>query len=494
MAQGNLDSDKTQQLKVVAFSSSIRVRIVWILSTMLTFVAFMFLDPNPSTLLSICAAANVAIMLWAMYRLYQLDLLLSPMMLIYIGPAMILYYSWGNLGVRIAGDARFAAVFGTLDYYPRIAVLSTVGLLLYCGVIFGVFQKSFYHATIKYQDLNWYPRQVLVAVFLGLLILLYLSTKYSFTNGYFRDAESNFDRWLIAAMDAFVYLLVIISVSVMAKSKDNQSRLIGFLGVALSVILSLGFRSRTFMIMVLILITLCWLTIKPKQVGLSFFLLFSIACIIVFSLGTAIKSMQDKTNSVVDNLSVIASLSPKQIFTKTSEQLGTDRQYRTGGFEYPAAILQCLDHGVPPAYGQGFIGAALQGLPGFLRPSGVINERGYITIHYGIYCNYHYDEAMAIPLVSGIADWGIFGILIYIFIGIFSVLLWRVAQRSPRLFMAYLLVPVYPDSLFWTGVFTYIKTMGFLWIVLWIFSAVLLPNVLPAKDRLNALSGWNQQK
>jgi hypothetical protein len=128
------------------------------------------------------------------------------------------------------------------------------------------------------------------------------------------------------------------------------------------------------------------------------------------------------------------------------------------------------------------VGAALQGLPGFMRPAGVINERGYIAFHYWRYCPYQSDEAMAIPLVSGIGDWGRAGVLIYLLLGVFSILLWRVAQSSSRLFMAYLLVPVYPDSLFWTGVFTYIKTMGFLWIVLWIMGPLLLPGSLPEKD------------
>jgi hypothetical protein len=124
---------------------------------MVTFVAFMALDPDPSPLLSLCAAANVAIILGAMYRLYQLDLLLSPMMLVYTGPAIFLYYGWGNLGVRIAGNSRFAAIFGTLDYYPEVAFLSTIGLLLYYWITFAIFQESFCRISIKYQNLYWQP-------------------------------------------------------------------------------------------------------------------------------------------------------------------------------------------------------------------------------------------------------------------------------------------------------------------------------------------------
>ena len=107
---------------------------------------------------------------------------------------------------------------------------------------------------------------------------------------------------------------------------------------------------------------------------------------------------------------------------------------------------------------------------------------GYISLHFRKYCFSQIDEAMAIPLVSGLGDWGIIGVLIYVLLGVFSLSLWRVAQGSPRLFMAYLLVPVYPDSLFWTGVFTYIKTMGFLWLLLWILGPLLLPSRLPSEE------------
>ena len=323
---------------------SITARVFLVLSTMLTFVAFMVLDPNPSPLLAFVRRQCSNYVMGHLSPV-SVGFVVSPMMLVYIGPTMILYYSWGNLGARIAGDSRFAAIFGTLDYYPVVALLSTIGLLLYCWIIFGVFQETFRRAATKYQDLYWQPRQVLAAIFLGLMILLYLSTKYSFTNGYFRDAESHFDRWLIAAMDAFVYLLVIISVSVMARSGDHQSRLIGIAGVILSAILALGFRSRTFMVMVLILIALCWLTLKPKQVRLSFFLLIGIAGLIIFSLGTAIKSMQSETDSVIDNLSVLSSLAPSQILTKTSEQVGTDHQYRTGGIRISGSHLALFGSG-----------------------------------------------------------------------------------------------------------------------------------------------------
>jgi len=449
------------------------------LSTLATFIGFITLDPDPSLLLSACAAVNVAIMLWAMYRLYQWDLLLSPMMIIFVGPAMITYYSWGNLGARIAGEARFAVNYRTLEYYPFVALLSTLGLLLYCLTVFGVFRKSFRRIAIKYQDLYWRPQQIIVVISLGLAILLYLSIKYSFISGYFTGAESNFDRWLIASLNGFVFLVIIVSVSVLARAVDYPSRLIASSGVLLAIVLALGLRSRTFMVMALILIALCWLTLKPEQARLSFFLKLGLVGVVVFVLGSAIKSLQDETTSIFDNLYAVSSLESSQILGRTINNIEIDRQYRVGGFEYPAAILRCFDNGAVPAYGKGLMGAAIQGLPGFLRPAGIFNERSDIMLHFLRYC-FFYGDSMAIPLVSGLGDWGMPGLLIYIFFGVFSLLLWRVAQGSPRLFMAYLLVPYFPDNLFWEGVFTYVKVMAFLWLILWILGPLLMPRWQPS--------------
>jgi|GEM_PF-2565291 len=458
--------------------------------SLVTFVSFMSLDPESNLLLSTCAAVNVAIILGAILHLYQWDLLLSPMMLIFVGPTMIMYYSWGNLGVRIAGEAGYARNFGTLQYYPFAALLSTIGLIFYCWIVFVVLQKSFRQVTLKYQDLYWQPRQAVATIILGLGILAYLSLKYNFIGGYFRDAESNIDRWLIATTNAFVFFIIIVNISVLARAENHRSRLIALFGLFVSIVLALGLRSRTFMLMALILIVLCWLTMKPEQARLSIFIPAALIGIMVFGLGTAVKSIQSTTSSVADNLLGVSSLEPSEIIASISKGVGIDSQYRLGGFEYPAAILRCLDQGAPPAYGEGFIGAALQGLPGFLRPPGIFTERGGIARHYWPYCSF-LDDAMAIPLVSGIGDWDLFGVFIYYVFGLFSLLLWRIAQISPRLFVAYLLVPFFPDTLFWEGVFTYIKTMGFLWLILWITGAFLMPQWLPSTSTPSASAFQN---
>jgi hypothetical protein len=458
---------------------------VLVLSTLATFLSFMVLDPDPSLLLSICVAVNVAILGWAMHRSFQLDLLLSPMMLLYVGPATVMYYSWGNLGARIAGEARYAANMLTLEYYPLVALLSTIGLILYCWVVFGVFHKSFQRVAIRYQDLCWQPRQLLGAILLVAAILTYLSVKYSFTGGYFRGAEGNFDRWLMASMNAFVFLIVIISLSLLARDPNKRSRTIASLGIILSLLLALGLRSRTFMLMILVLIVLCWLTLKPRQVRLSFFLVIGLTGIIMFGLGTVIKSLQGETKSILENLSAISSVGASEMISRTNRGIELDRQYRASGFEYPAAVLRCLDYGAEPAYGQALVGAFFQGLPGFLRPAGLYSERGSIAIHFWKYCPF-YDDSIAIPLLSGLGDWGMPGVFIYAVFGLFSLVLWRLAQSTPRLFIAYLLVPFFPDYLFWEGIFTYAKTMAFLWLILWITGSILMPRWLPSTNSLDA--------
>jgi hypothetical protein len=477
-SHGSIQNERQPEGAISERPISVGAWIVLAASALATFFAFWVLDPNPSLVLSICTAANVAIMLWAIYRLYQWDLLLSPIMIIFIGPTMIMYYSWGNLGVRMAGEAGYARNIGTLGYYPLAALLSTISLILYCWIVFSVFQKAFRQVKVKYQDLSWTPLQAIVTIILCLAVLVYLSRKYDFLSGYFINATSNLDRWLSATIDSFVFLVVVVNISVLAKATNLRDRLIGLLGVILAVGLTIGLRSRTFMIMVLVLFILCWLTLKPKHARLSLFLPIGLIGILVFVIGSAVKGISSSgTTSIIENLLRVSQLRSTQILAMSSAAARIDTTYRLGGFELPAVILRCLDLGAPPAYGEAFSGALLQGLPGFLRPPGIFSERSNIVVHYHPYCIFR-DDVMAVPMVSGLADWDIPGVFISIVFGLFSLLLWRIAQISPRFFLAYLLVPSVPDNLFWSGVFTYVKTMVFLWLILWIMGFLLMPRWL----------------
>ncbi|MDX1379455.1 MAG: hypothetical protein R3307_11440, partial [Anaerolineales bacterium] len=181
-------------------------------ATLLTFVSFMFFDPQPSLLLAGSIAANVAVMLWALYRLYQLDLLLSPMSTAVIGPTMIIYYTIGNLGARIAGEGRYGSNPGSLEYFPLAAFLTTCGLFLFCFSIFFLFRNRLSYFRIRYQDMSWSSAQAIGSLLLAVGIVLYLSSRYSFINGYFYGVETTIDRWLIASYLYFTILSGLIGI------------------------------------------------------------------------------------------------------------------------------------------------------------------------------------------------------------------------------------------------------------------------------------------
>jgi hypothetical protein len=312
-------------------------------------------------------------------------------------------------------------------------------------------------------------------ILLVLLLVVYLTSRYDYTGGYFRGAESELDRWLVASYKSFVFLLVVASTSIIARSPDLNSRLLPALGLLLSFILAVGFRSRTFMLLTLQLTALCWLTMRRGQISYRFLLVTGLMAVILFSAGSTVKNFQQESTSIWDNIQVVQSTGANEALENTSVNVQRDKEYRTSGFEYPAAILYCLNSGASPAYGDGIVGAALQGLPGFLRPAGFYAERGAIARNYWDNNCYFYDDSMAIPLASGLGDWGVLGMFIYIFFGIFSVFLWRFVQFSPRLFIVYLIIPFYPDYLFWDGISNLVKFGVFLFVLLWLLGPVLMP-------------------
>ena len=69
---------------------------------------------------------------------------------------------------------------------------------------------------------------------------------------------------------------------------------------------------------------------------------------------------------------------------------------------------------------------------------------------------------MSIPLASGLGDWGFLGgPLIYVVIAFYMLLLWRVAQMSPRLFLAILVAGGGVNELFWDDTFYSIRAFAF---------------------------------
>ncbi|MEZ4671552.1 MAG: hypothetical protein R3E39_26925 [Anaerolineae bacterium] len=236
------------------------------IATIVTFLAFMLLDPSPDLLLAICSAIMVSILLRASYSLYEWDLLLSPMSAAVIGPGWILYYTWGNLGARIAGEARYSSNFGSLSYFNTAALLATVGLFVYYLIVFVIFAEKIRNITIRYEDFEWRIVSSVISTTLSIGIIYYLSLKYQFVGGYFRGIDSSLDQWLSSAIYYFLTLAVIINVSVAIKNQTRIGHLIGLLCLGILIITTIGLRSRTYMVLLIVQAGLCWITLQPHRI------------------------------------------------------------------------------------------------------------------------------------------------------------------------------------------------------------------------------------
>lgn len=456
------------------------------IATIVTFLAFMILDPNPDLLLAACSAINVAILMKAAYNLYEWGLLLSPMSAAVIGPGWIVFYTWGNLGARIAGEGRFGTNFGSLDYFGTAALLSTIGLYVFYLIVFVLFAKYVRRIHIRYEHLHWRPRHGAIATLLAVGVIVYLSSKYPFSNGYFRGVDGGLDQWFSASLYYFITLGVIVNVSVSVNQKQFRDRLIGYASLLILLVLALGLRSRTSMILMIVQAGLCWITLQPHR--LHVIIPGGVIVIVsLFLLGTVVKlsSNQGVTTSVWDNLLVISQIDIGTIEQANIVSFDTDVQYRTAGLEYPATLLFLLDLGVSPLYGEGAYQGTLQGLPDFLRPSGQGSERAAIGDHF-IPQGLQYGDSIGVPLTSGIADFGMLGgVIIYVVIAIYCLLLWRITQISPRFFVLFLSVGVGAvGDLFWENASSVlIKGMGFMFLVLLVFGPVLLPQWLPPSEK-----------
>ncbi len=445
-------------------------------SSFATFALFMIWDSSPNLWLAGCSAAIVAIFLWATLRMYCWNLLLSPVIFIALDPRQLPFYSWGNLGARAAGPGRYNANPGSLEFYPQVALLALVGLVLFTVIVFGPLAKVTRLARVRYEDLVWKPWQPLAIGLSACALLLYLSLNFPFTGGYFRGVESNVDRWLSAARYFLLTLTMISAVSVTLRRCGRIGRLAGPAGIFLSLTAALGMGSRTAALGIAVIGGLCWITLRPRhltRVALAGGLLAAT----LFVLGSAVKSGSGKGrfSSIVGGLFFLKDSDLESTKQAARQATGIDIQYRMAGFELPAAVLLCQQRGAPPMYGAGIAGAARQGLPHFLRPEGNHSERGVLYRHlegYGLV----FGDSMSIPLASGLGDWGLLGgPLIYVVMALYMLLLWRVAQMSPRLFLAILMAGGGVSELFWDDTFYSIRAFAFAWLMLKLLSPILMP-------------------
>jgi len=455
------------------------------LGSVLTFAAFMTFDPNPDVVLAFCAATNVAILLWGLHRMYSAKLLLSPMVFFVLSPALLPFYTWGNLGPRIAGPARYNSNPGNLDLYPEVAFLTMFGLLLFCGTLFGPLVAHIRHARIRYEDLIWKPWQAPLTALIAAALVEYLSIKYPFRGGYFVGMDNHLDRWLASTQYFVITLGVLSGVAVANRSRGIIARMLGVSCIVFLLALTLGMRSRTAMLNIVLLWVLCWLTVKPKHARRAL-VIGGLAGCGIFALGSVVKmsNARGQAESVRGNIRSLMAVDQTLIREALLDTTALDYQYRVAGYDFTAGILQGIRAGERPMYGAGIYSAAVQGLPSFLRPEGTYSERSAIGGHF-LGKGLRYDDSSSVQVASGVGDWGVIGgPLIYVVIAVYTVGLWWVSQRSPRLFLAVLIMlSTGVTGMFWDDVFYGVRATGFAWLTLWISGPVLMPRWRPDSGR-----------
>ena len=444
--------------------------------TISTFILFLKLDPEPNFLLAFCSATNTFIIIWAIYKLYLHGLLLSPLAPAFIGHANVLYYSIGNLGARIQGNARYLANPGALDYYPETALFSTIGLIIFTALVFKLYSKE--KIKVRYQDFSWRPDQGIILTIINLIIIFLLQFEY-------KDFYAEIANWFLYAFRYLVVLAVIINSSLAFSSKKIVIRLFYIILVIFNILLFLGDRSRINLFVVGILAVLCLITLRPKWF-IQILIVFLISFPLLYSLGTALKYRTHGFggDKVILNLSELNELDLGTVIDSNLDSMRVDSGYRTAGFELPATILMNFDLGIHPLNGKVFKGALFQGLPDAIRPEGMYSDRIEIMKHFG-YQGYLYDdETIGIPLASGLADFGIIGgFLIYLIMAILYWLFFKITQISPRFFIAYLMVATttFSIDLFWGSFFISIKAMAFSFIFLTLTQIITKPRWLVKK-------------
>jgi hypothetical protein len=450
------------------------VLIVIFLISILVLFCFLYYDPKPDFLLSLSSSVNVIILLYSMYRLYKNDLLLSPLTVPIIGTAEILYYSIGNLGARIQGNLRYLANFGALDYYPLASLLSSIGLFLYSILGFYLFEKYRPRTIVRYQDFYWNRWKGLFSFLVLIAVMIYLQVP---THGFWAELSRFFNyayRYLIS-------LVIIVNTSIFHKEKNHNHKLIALMVLLCVLTIGLVDRSRTYSLMYITLLVMCWVTIKPKHV-IPVVLLSQAGIMLFYSLGTIVKDQSSSggPKKIIPNLQSLIQFNYSAFDSVYQQSLESDFGYRMAGFELPATILMNIDHGVPVMLGGTFLGAFYQSLPSYIRPAGIYSDRQAIYQHFKYRGSISDDEIMGIPLSSGLADFGILGgILIYPVMSVCYWLFWRLTQLSSKIYVAFLMIfpVIFMLDLFWGNFLASLKALGFSFLLLVLFQKLLMPIV-----------------
>ncbi len=463
----------------------LRLGIGSLLIVVFTFIFFVFLDPNPNLLFSFCSALNIGIFIWQLNFLHKLDLLLSPLSFGIIGVIQVVFYSWGNLGARIAGDSRHLATLGSLEYYPIASFFSTIGLIIFSITSYVLFTKYKPSNLIIYRNFIWKDWQGLMTFIVTVSIIVFMQFSFDGILG-------EISRILTYSYHYIFSFVIIVNISIVMKSKNGVVKFFSLLVILFVLIFVLLDRSRTTSIIFVSLLFLCWMSLKKNIVFMDLIPVVLIISMMYF-FGTSLKFGAESRGpqNFSENVNVLLNSSYDSMLIVNQESLITDLGYRMSGFELPATIFMNLDHGVPTMKGKVFIDSFVQGIPSYFRPEGIFSARKAIFDHFGYRGRLYDDEEMGIPLASGIADFGILGgILIYIVMGIGYWFLWRLSQISVRMFMAFIMVAptLFYIDLFWGSFFVSIKAGIFSWLLLLILGKLIMPVYKMPNESLSNLS------
>jgi hypothetical protein len=292
------------------------------------------------------------------------------------------------------------------------------------------------------------------------------------------------DRALAASQYWLVVLAAYAGVSVLARARSVSAFAMALTALGVPLLFALGMRSRTMMVVLVLAMLLAWLTIRPDRPVAA--LSAAVAMVLtLFALGTIVKASSDTSQSIAANLAAVRGAGQERILEENRRSLDIDWQYRLAGLELPAAILMCQFDGVPPMYGRGALDGITSSLPSFIRPDEEVSERLAILRQYRGCLTY--SDSIGIPLSSGLADFGRPGAaVIYAVMALFCAALWRVVQRSPRLYVAYLMCGITVGDLFWENAFLAVKSLAWSWAILVLFGPLLMPKWRPAEPSLRA--------
>jgi len=455
------------KLPLLVFSGFLAVMI---------FLITLWVDPQKNILMGIILGANFWIISFGLFLLYERSLLLSPAMALCFN---LPYYSFGNIGALASTDIFINANPGTLDYYPLAGALSLVGLLVYMVVYFRVVGAgsninkldSLKTTEVNIKTLDIKMTGVIFIFGIAVLILAYLSGKYLFIGGYFREIETQFDRFLAGMMYSFVFLGGILGVSGIAKQKRYSKQIVCVLVVIVLILIQVSLRSRTTMLFLLFCLFATWLSVRPEKLNKTL-ILGAIFGVIIFFAGTIVKnySVRGETFSIKDNIIAVLTVDKDTAITANRDSLRWVLKRRTAGLELSSTILKGFDEGAPKTWGNGFLSSATGFLPQILRPKGNYSER--VAIHenfrkYGMI----YADLYGVAVATGLSEFGYIGVIpVYIFLACWHALMWRIAGRSKLLFLSYLAhLPILLSvDLVWDGFFSSLRLWLLCYAILWL--------------------------